>query len=146
MRSVINNVTPITLRPLKIFVHGCNLLKLLVSHGCSCHTCTVEFCGCVAFDSVSVVVTQGRGSLSLRLSEFKDAKYHHCTLLRRLNKCDRDGVTSSIAGKSDGLPAWIGYDEQTVVSHLSGLLASVQNLPSPLQALNLSGVQRKIIV
>jgi hypothetical protein len=121
-----------------------------VSHGCSCHTYIIEFCNCIEFDSISIVIMQGHSSLSFYPSEFKDAKYHHCALLCRLSKCNCDSVTSLIAEKSDSLPAWISYNEKTIVNQLLDLLVSVffffQNLPGSFQALNLSGIQRKIII
>ncbi|KAG1873527.1 hypothetical protein DFJ58DRAFT_362573 [Suillus subalutaceus] len=94
------------------------LLKSLVSHHRSCHTCSFEFRGCVAFNGFSVVVTDGHRSLSLRPSEFESSGYRHCVLLCRFSVCGCDGLASSLARKFDCLPAWIDYDEQTIVTHL----------------------------
>jgi hypothetical protein len=58
-------------------------------------------------------------------SEFEDSDYHHCVLLRRLSICVRHSVVSLLARNYDGFPASFGYDERTIVVHLSARLVSV---------------------
>lgn len=117
MHFIIPNIITRFLLLLRPSVPGC---WSLVSHHRSCLVCRNPFTGCILFDGVRIVVTSSDVYLSVSLSVFESAGYHHCSFMRQLSHSSRQAL--SFACLLVQYPPWLFLSEEMIKSHLDAVL------------------------